>query len=95
MFITLMTMKQNYSNLHLALLFLCGVATVVNTVLTFVQVLHSPLVKDIMTTIPSSMRNKLCSSFLRYSTDLEIATPKLMSEQSATYFTYRRMRFLK
>lgn len=85
-FTTLTTMKQNYSNLH-----------VVNTVLTFVQVLHSPLVKDIMTTIPSWMRNKLfsTSSFLQYRTDLEIATPKLMSEQSATYSTYRRMTFFK
>lgn len=43
------------------------------------------------------MRNKLfsTSSFLQYSTDLEIATPKLMSEQSATYSTYRRMTFFK
>ena len=43
------------------------------------------------------MRNKLCfpSSFLRYSTDLEIATPKLMSEQSATYSTYRRINFFQ
>ena len=58
-----------------------------------------------MTTIPSRMKNKLCSpsSFSQYSTcriiidctDLEIATPKLMSEQSATYSTYRGMNSLK
>ena len=58
-----------------------------------------------MTTIPSRMKNKLCSpsSFSEYSpcrviidcTDLEIATPKLMSEQSATYSTYRGMNSLK
>ena len=47
------TLKQNYTNLHLALLFSCSVATVANTVLTFVHVLHYPLFKDIMTTIPS------------------------------------------
>lgn len=43
------------------------------------------------------MRNKLCSpsSFSQYSTDLEIATPKLMSEQSATYSTYRGMNSFK
>ena len=100
-FITFMKLKQNYTNLHLAQLFSCSVATVSNIVLTFVHVLHSLLFKDIMTTIPSRMKNKLCSpsSFLQYSacriitdcTDLEIATPKLMSEQSATYSTYRGM----
>lgn len=47
------TLKQNYTNLHLALLFSCSVATVANTVLTFVHVLHYSLFKDIMTTIPS------------------------------------------
>ena len=104
-FITLMKLKQNYTNLHLAQLFSCSVATVSNIVLTFVHVLHSLLFKDIMTTIPSRMKNKLCSpsSFSQYSTcriiidctDLEIATPKLMSEQSATYSTYRGMNSFK
>ena len=101
-FITLMKLKQNYTNLHPAQLFSCSVATVSNIVLTFV---HSLLFKDIMTTIPSRMKNKLCSpsSFLQYSscriiidcTDLEIATPKLMSEQSPTYSIYRGMNSLK
>ena len=98
-FLTLMKLKQNYTYLHLAQLFSCSVATVCNIVLTFVHVLHSLLFKGIMTKIPSRMKNKLCapSSFSQYSscriiidcTDLEIATPKLMSEQNATYFTYR------
>ena len=35
-FITLMKLKQNYTNLHLAQLFSCSVATVSNTVLIFV-----------------------------------------------------------
>ena len=52
-FITLMKLKQNYTNLHLAQLFSCSVATVSNIVLTFVHVLHSLLFKGIMTTIPS------------------------------------------
>ena len=104
-FITLMTLKQNYTNLHLAQLFSCSVANVANTVLTFVRVLHSPLFIDIMMTIPSRIRNKLCSSssFSQYSscriiidcTDLEIATPKLIPEQSATYSTYRGMNSFK
>ena len=104
-FITLLKLKQNYTNLHLAQLFSFSVATVSNIVLTFVHVLHSLLFKDIITTIPSQMKNKLCSpsSFSQYSTcriiidctDLEIATRKLMSEQSATYSTYRGMNSFK
>ena len=68
-FITLMKLKQNYTKLHLAQLFSCSVATVSN-ILTFVHVLHSLLFKDIMTTIPSPLKNKLCSpsSFSQYST---------------------------
>ena len=97
MFITLIKLKQNYTKLHLAQLFSCSK--------TFVHVLHSPLFKDIMTTIPSRMKNKLfsTSSFSQYSTcriiidctDLEIATPELMSEQSATYSTYRGLNSFK
>lgn len=93
-FITLMKLKQNYTNLHLAQLFSCSVATVANIVLTFVHVLHSLLFKDIMTTVPSREKNKMClpSSFTEYSscrividcTDIEIAAPKLMSQQNAT-----------
>lgn len=103
-FITLIKLKQNYTNLHLAQLFSCSVATIANIVLTFVHVLHSLLFKDI-TTIPSREKNKMCSpsSFSQYSscriiidcTDMEIAAPKLMSQQCATYSSYRGMNSFK
>ena len=58
-----------------------------------------------MTTIPSCYKNKLCSpsSFSQYTscrividcTDVEIATPGLMSQQSATYSSYRGMNSFK
>lgn len=104
-FITLMKLTQNYTNLHLAQLFSCSVATVANIVLTFVHVLHSLLFKDIMTTVPSREKNKMClpSSFTEYSscrividcTDIEIAAPKLKSQQNATYSSYRGMNSFK
>ena len=104
-FICLMKLKQSYTNLHLAQLFTCSVATIANIVSTFVHVLHLLLFKDIMTTIPSRDKNKMCStsSFTQYSsckiiincTDIEIAAPKLMSQQSQTYSTYRGMNSFK
>ena len=104
-FITLMKLKQNYTNLHLAQLFSCSVATIAKIILTFVHVLHSLLFKDIMTRMSSREKNKMCSpsSFAQYSsyriiidcTDIEIATPKLMSQQCATYSTYGRMNSFK
>ena len=58
-----------------------------------------------MTRIPSQEKNKMYSpsSFTQYSscriiidcTDIEIATPKLMTQQCATYSTYRRMNSFK
>ena len=53
-FITLMKLRQNYTNLHLAQLFSCSVAKIANIVTTFIHVLHSILFHDIMITIPSS-----------------------------------------
>lgn len=100
-FITLMKLRQNYTNLHLAQLFSCSVATIANIVTTFIHVLHSILFKDIMTTIPSRERNVLCApaSFSEftscriviYCTNLETASPRLMSQQNATYSSYRGM----
>ena len=55
--ITLMKLRQNYTNLHLAQLFSCSVATIANIVTTFIHVLHSILLHDIMTTIPSKEKN--------------------------------------
>lgn len=104
-FITLMKLRQNYTNLHLAKLFLCSVGTISNVVTTFIHVLHSILFKDLMTSIPSREKNALCapSSFSGYTscrividcTDLEIAAPKLMSIQNATYSSYRGMNSFK
>jgi hypothetical protein len=56
-FITLMKDRQNYTNIHLAQLFSCSVATIYNIVTTFYFVLHKMLFKDIMTTIPSREKN--------------------------------------
>ena len=104
-FITLMKLRQNYTNLHLAQLFSCSVGTISNIVITFLHVLHRLLFEDLMTTIPSRNKNKLCSpsSFSQYSScriiidcrDIEVATPSLMSQQNATYSSYRGMNSFK
>lgn len=52
-FITLMKIRQNYTQLHLAQLFHCSVATISNIVITFTHVLHEILFDDLMTTSPS------------------------------------------
>ena len=104
-FITLMKLRQNYTNLHLAQLFSCSVATIANVVTTFIHVLHVILFHDIMTTIPSRQKNVLCapSSFSEFTscrividcTDVEVAAPGLMSLQNATYSSYRGMNSFK
>lgn len=104
-FITLMKVKQNYTNLHLAQLFNCSVATIANIISTFIHVLHAILFKDIMTSIPSRDKNKLSApaSFDQYGscrividcTDIEVAAPGLMSQQNATYSSYRGMNSFK
>ena len=58
-FITLMKLRQNYTNLHLAQPFSCSVATIANIVTTFIHILHSILFHDIMTTILSREKNVL------------------------------------
>lgn len=104
-FITLMKVRQNYTNLHLAQLFNCSISTIANIVTTFIHVLHSILFTDLMTSIPSRDKNKLSapSSFSQFGfcrividcTDIEIATPALMSQQNATYSSYRGMHSFK
>ncbi|XP_068680916.1 uncharacterized protein [Montipora foliosa] len=104
-FITLMKVRQNYTNLHLAQLFSCSVSTIANIVTTFIHVIHSILFTDLMTSIPSRDKNKLSapSSFNQFGscrvvidcTDIEIATPGLMSQQNATYSSYRGMHSFK
>ena len=103
--ITLMKLRQNYTNLHIAQLFSCSVVTISNVVTTFVHVLHNILFDDLMTTIPSREKNKLCSpsSFSMFTscrividcTDIEIAAPSLMSQQNATYSNYQGMNSFK
>ena len=94
-FITLMKVRQNYTNLHLAQLFNCSISTIANIVTTFIHVLDSILFTDLMTSIPSRDKNKLSppSSFSQFGSctvvidcaEIEIATPGLMNEQNATY----------
>ena len=104
-FITLMKLRQNYTNLHLAQLFSCSVSTIANIVTTFTHVLHSIFFQDIRTSIPSRDKNKLYapSSFSQFTscrividcTDVEVAAPGLMSQQNATYSSYRGMNSFK
>ena len=95
-FITLMKVKQNYTNLHLAQLFNCSVATIANIISTFIHVLHAILFTDIMTSIPSRDKNKLSapSSFHQYGSRW-IVIYGLMSQQNATYSSYRGMNSFK
>lgn len=58
-FITLMKLRQNYTNLHLAQLFHCSVSTISNIVTTFIHVLHKILFNALMTSIPSRVKNSL------------------------------------
>ena len=105
-FITLMKMRQNYNNLHLAQLYNCSTATIANIVITFLHVLNQLLYKDYMEPeVPSRHKNKtsLPGSFSVFGncrmvidcTDIEVATPSLMSDQKLTYSTYRSMNSFK
>ena len=104
-FLTLMKMRQNYTNLHLAQLFCCSTRTVANVILTFVHVLHKLLFVDCMSAVPSRVKNKtsLPSSFALFGscrmvidcTDIKVAVPGLMSEQKLTYSTYRGINSFK
>ena len=104
-FITLMKLRQNYTNLHLGQLFSCSEATISNIFLTFLHVLHSLFFKDIMQRLPSKEKNKATSpaSFLPFPncrvvvdcTDVEIAVPREMDLQRVTYSSYRGMNSFK
>ncbi|KAF3836726.1 hypothetical protein F7725_004190, partial [Dissostichus mawsoni] len=95
----------NYTHLHLAALFHCGESTVRNVIVTFIEVLHKLLFKDIMSTVPSREKNKtsLPSSFRHMQncrmivdcTDIKIAIPKQMDIQKETYSAYRGMHSFK
>ena len=103
--ITLIKIRQNYTNLHIAQLFSCSETTISNIAITFIHLLHEILFTFLMSTVPSREKNKTClpSSFTQFSsckiiidcTDIEVATPGLMSHQSATYSSYRGMNSFK
>lgn len=104
-FITLMKLRQNYTNLHLAELFHCSTATISNVILTFVHGLFKLLYEDCLKTVPSREKNRtsMPESFSLFGhckmvidcTDLEISAPGLMSDQKLTYSTYRGMNSFK
>ena len=93
-----MKVQQNYTNLHVAQLFHCSVATISNIAITFIHVLHGILFDDLMRTIPSQVKNKISAPcvFTQFGscwivmdcTDIEVAVPQLMSQQNATYSSY-------
>lgn len=101
---TLMKLCHNYTHLHLAALFHCSANTVSNVLITFIDVFHKVLYKDIMSTVPSREKNKTCmrSSFLPFQncrmildcTDIKIAIPKQMDTQKE-YSAYRGMHSFK
>ena len=64
--ITLMKLRQNYTNLHIAQLFSCSVTTISHVVTTFIHVLHSILSDDLMTTIPSREKEKIMFSLILF-----------------------------
>ena len=57
-FIPLMKVRQNYTQLHLAQLFHCSVATISNIVITSTHVLQEIEFDDLMTSIPSRKKKK-------------------------------------
>lgn len=104
-FMTLMKIRHNYTHLHLAALFHCSTRTVSNVLITFIEVSHKVLFKDIMSTVPSREKNQTCmpSSFLPFQncrmildcTDIKIAIPKQMDTQKETYSAYHGMHSFK
>ena len=103
--ITLMKLRQNYTNLHLAKLFSCSKTTISNIVLTFIHVLHKLLFVDLMSHVPSRFKNGTSApaAFADFPncrmivdcTDIEVVTPKQMDLQRLTYSTYRSMNSFK
>ena len=89
-FITLMKVRQNYTQLHLAQLFHRGVATISNIVITFTHVLH-----EIEISAPSSFRQFESCWIVIVCTDIEVAAPSLMSQENALYSSYRGINSFK
>lgn len=57
-FMALMKLRQNYTNLHLGQLFHCSVWTVHNVVLTFIHVLYKLLSEDIKKVVPCRQKSE-------------------------------------
>ena len=103
--ITLIKLRQNYSNLHLAKLFSRSKTTIANIILTFIHALHKLLFDDLMSNVPSRFENNICTpaAFADFPncriildcTDIEVVTPKRMDLQRLTYSTYRSMNSFK
>ncbi len=101
-FMTLMKVRQNYTNLHLAQLFSCSTATVANVVKTIIHLLHTVLFKNMMAAVPSRQKNResMPASFVPSAsncriiidcTDIQVAAPKEMDKAKMTYSAYRGM----
>ena len=100
-----MKLRQNYTNLHLAKLFLCSKTTISNIVLTFIYVLHELLFVDLKSHVPSQLKNGISApaAFADFPncrmivdcTDIEVVILKRMDLQRLTNSTYRSMNSLK
>ena len=103
-FMTLMKLRHNYTNLHLSL-FHCSTSTVSKVHITCIYILYKLLYEDAMKVITSCDKNRSShpETFVLFgncrmvidSIDVQIASPKLMSEQKMTYSSYRGMHSFK
>ena len=98
--ITLMKLKQNYTNLHLGELFSVSDNTISNIFLTFLNVMHQVLYVGLMKdNVPTRHKNKLYAppSFVHFPncrmsidcTDIEMEIPNQLDKRKKTYSTYR------
>ena len=98
-----MKLRQNYTNLHLAKLFLSSKTTISNIVLTFIYVLHELLFVDLKSHVPSRLKNRISAAFADFPncrmivdcTDIEVVIPKRMDLQRLTNSTNKSMNSLK
>ncbi|XP_048089202.1 uncharacterized protein LOC125287411 [Alosa alosa] len=105
-FMALMKLCQNYTNLHLAQLFCCSGTTVANVVKTLIHLLHQVLFGKMMATVPSLQKNSesMPASFIPSAsncrmiidcTDIKVVAPKEMDRAKLMYSAYRGMHSCK
>lgn len=105
-FMALMKLHQNYTNLHLAQLFCCSSTTVANVVKTMIHLLHKVLFSKMMATVPSLQKNResMPASFVPSAsncrmiidcTDFKVDAPKDMDKAKLMYSAYRGMHSCK